>query len=232
MTGKLRAATAVIAGAISLTGATTNATALPDFAYNAKGRSVVLAGVPGTELETVGGKKVVCNGPEATGGKFAAPSPTPKIEKMRFEFVGCVLGAEKCTSAGEPAGTIVFGGIAGEAGYLNKLAIPKEVGLLLKPEGAEWGKFECGAKGESKLKGSFIGRFVTPKLNKPTFICEGFAVQWKQLVGVQEIASFEGGAANSLMLALNGAGVFEVAGFESGAFLQGTEPGREIELRA
>lgn len=220
----------VVALAIGIS-ATTNAAAVPEFRYNAKGQNLIFLVSPGVVFETAAGKTITCSGFEGTG-KFKNPSPTTEIEKVELEFLGCKGFGVECVSAGEVGGKIKFTGLAAEINYIKKGA-PKEVGILLKAAGGgEWGKFECVGKGESKIKGSFIGTFVAPILNVPVFICGGWTIEWKQTASKQEPEMFEGGAAQVLMSSLNGAGAFEVTGFDSGIFLRGSELGREIELKA
>lgn len=204
--------------------------ALPEFRYNAKGEKLSMLGSPGAIFETKAGAKITCEGWEATA-KFAKPSPTNKIESIDMEFSGCKGFGVACTTPGAlKAGLISFKTLSAEIGYIVKAT--KEVGILIEgPGGGELGKFECGAMGESKVKGSFIGSYVAPDINKPVFVCGGWTLEWKQTASKQEPEKFEGGAVSVLMASLN-AGAFEVTGFDSGIFFRGNEVGREIELKA
>lgn len=151
-------------------------------------------------LETVGTGKtrtVECKGGSALG---FIRSEKDVLISSGIIYTGCkstTFGAE-CNSAGAANGEIKTLPVLGLLGYINKNAVPPEVGLLFEPDngGTHFATFTCTAFQTLKVSGTVICH-LSPVNNTPT---EKFHLLCEQTKGVQNPLSFEGaGTTDTLM---------------------------------
>jgi hypothetical protein len=137
---------------------------------------------------------LICSGVKMTGFFNIGGA-----ERVRATLKGCHVGTEKCSSAGQLAGTIVSVELSGMLGWLQEAT--REVGLDLAGPAGVIAEFECFKKSETftaptlQLRGSAIGKLAG---NVGTY-SKKFTLTFADGAGT-EIESFEGGAPDVLVL--------------------------------
>jgi hypothetical protein len=184
----------VLSASVVIT-ASAAAAELPEF--------TVESGYTGTSgkvtLESKGGTKVTCGGSSIEGTALSKRHGTFKLKETE-----CTKGEAKCTTSGEPAGTIK---VSGDWSLATK-AEKKEAFVKLTTSGAA---FSCGETAE-EINGSILA-VITPLSTKTT----KFELLVKETKGKPEFTEYvnDSGEKKSVQLLLSSkGGAFEEAGEE------------------
>jgi hypothetical protein len=145
-----------------------------------------------------------------------------KTDQEQMIWTGCEINGIKCSSAGQPEGTIVTATLKSVLGYINKEK--KQVGVSLEGLGSPvFAEFNCGSSLPVVIRGSVIAK-VTPVSKMATTFTELFT----ETKGHQKPEKFEGEPKDTLECQVAG-GPFEQCGFVSKDVVKTEE---SVEIRA